>query len=515
MTPDVSWQSLSIDAPGAPPAPLDRTGAVALVPAGDRAFAAAAALTLARSLARGGRRVFLCDLDLADPRLHTMAGVARGVGVTDFVSYGASPAHVVTELEDRLLFVSAGTPVVAFEGVLASDRWEALVEAATHARACLLLFVAPDLRGVEKVLARAETLVALGRPDQLPDLGEAGDRLHLGFHPLDDSDASPGADEAVPDVLAAIPEAPALAAAEAARAAPPAGHTPDDDALVDDVWAADPAAIGPDPDGDEPAMSLAAATAVNRAARKSPPKKNRVGLWFFLVFLVLVIVVVLGWFGLIRVPGIVPRRADAGESVVRQAAVEPDGATAPDAAVESPPASVAPDAAPGGVPVQAWALRLGAFRDRGVARGEADRMAASAPGHLFIVVPVEVSGNRWYRVVSAQAVDEAAAEADRVALAAALQAPDADRWLVRAAPLAYLVAESPEVAEARRRADELASRGVDAYVLRVSGDDGPATYRVYAGAYANAAEAGAMRSLLDGVGLADAPLVERRGILPE
>jgi len=106
MTPDVSWQSLSIDAPGAPPAELDRTGAVALVPAGDRAFAAAAAVTLARSLARDGRRVFLCDLDLPSPRLHIMGGVSRAAGVTDFVLYGASAGHVVDELEERLLFVA-------------------------------------------------------------------------------------------------------------------------------------------------------------------------------------------------------------------------------------------------------------------------------------------------------------------------------------------------------------------------------------------------------------------------
>lgn len=503
MTPDVSWQSISIDVPGSPPSELDRTGAVALVPAGDRAFAAAAALTLARSLARGGRRVFLCDLDLQAPRLHIMAGVIRGPGVTDFVLYGSSPGHVATELEERLLFVSAGTPVVAYESVFASDRWASLMEAATHARACLLMFVPADLKGVQGVLARVDTVVALGRPGEVPDLGAASDRLRLGFRPADGSGDAPRSAPA--DASSALPDP--LADASRAAAHPP---VPDDD-----VWEADPAAVGPDPDeDDEPTMSLAAASAVNRANRKSPPKKSRAGWVFLILFLILVALVVAGWLGLIRVPGIVPRRADAEESQVMEAsAPDPASAELGLAGADAPPAPAGVDASE--APVQAWTLRLGAFRDRPVARSEAARMAAAAPDHLFAVVPVDVSGARWYRVVSALVADADEAEAHRALLASALQVPDAEQWLARSAPLAFLVAEMDDAAAARGRADELAAGEIDAYVLTVPGADGRRWFRVYAGAYADAAEAGVMRRLLDGAGLGDAPLVERRGILPE
>ena len=136
MTADVIWKPLSSHVTGPPPPLLDRTGVVALVPVGDRAWAAGAAVTLARSLARGGRRVFIFVLYLEAPRLHDMVGVVRGVGVSDYTLYGASPSHVATEVEDGLLFVSAGTPVAGLAPVFESARWEAFIESyhaiATH-----------------------------------------------------------------------------------------------------------------------------------------------------------------------------------------------------------------------------------------------------------------------------------------------------------------------------------------------------------------------------------------------
>lgn len=500
MTPDVSWHGLSIDAPGPPPAELDRTGAVALIPAGDRAFAAAAALTLARSLARHGRRVFLCDLDLAAPRLHIMAGVPRDAGVTDFVLYGASAGHVVTELEERLLFVSSGTPVVAYDAVFGSDRWEALIAAATHARACLLLMVPPEVKGAEAVLARAETLVALGEEDECPDLGDHAPKLRLGFHP----------------------HAPAPAPAPPVDApTPSAVHATIEPARDDDVWSPDPAATGPDPDQEE-TLSLATAAALNRAHRKASESSERGSrLWLLFLLLVLLAVVVAGWMGWISVPGIVPRRAETSEAVAREAAVDPSSAPAAGLDEASPPplSDTAPPATPSATdaPVQGWTLRLGAFQNGDVARREAARYGAAAPGHIFAVVPVDIGDTRWFRVVSVVATDEAAAEVERGALASLLEvgSDTSNGWISRSSPFAFLLSEHGSRPEAEARVDALVAEGVDAYLLAVPGADGAPAYRVYAGAYADVAEARAMQELLQEVGLGSALLVERRGTRPE
>jgi len=167
------------------------------------------------------------------------------------------------------------------------------------------------------------------------------------------------------------------------------------------------------------------------------------------------------------------------------------------------------------VPLQSWGLRIGAFRNQGVARQQAGLMSSRAPGHLFIVVPVDVQGTRYYRVVSALAEEQGDAESMRSDLATRLGSAEAEQWLVRRAPLAFLVAETATEEEARGRLETLGSAGVDSFVMALPRKDGSTVFRVYAGAYANPEEASAMRDLLQAAGIADAPLVERRGILPE
>ncbi|NNK64374.1 MAG: hypothetical protein HKO98_14345 [Gemmatimonadetes bacterium] len=183
MTADVLWKPLSIDMTGPPPAEVDRTGFVALVPVGDRAWGAGAAVTLARSLARGGRRVYLCDLDLEAPRLHDMVGAERGVGVSDYALYGASSSHVSTEVEDGLMFVSAGTPVAGLAPVFESARWKAFIESVADAAGLLLLFVPPRQEGAAALLDRAGSRVALGDPAGVPQVDRLLEGVRLGFQP--------------------------------------------------------------------------------------------------------------------------------------------------------------------------------------------------------------------------------------------------------------------------------------------------------------------------------------------
>lgn len=506
MTHNVPWQPFS-GADSGPPAELDGAGIVVLVPAGDPAWPAWAALELARSVARAGRRVFLCDLGLSAPTLHSSAGVPRGEGVSDFILYGASPGHVADELEERLLFVSAGTPVATAEAVYASDRWDGFLNALSHAGACVMLMVPADAPGANRMYERADSLVVLGAREHVPVLDDLDLYRAIGLEPAPAAEAQP----LVADVDGA----------DQPLGSGNGGRLDEDDS----GWELDPAAIGPDPD-DEPVMTAERASAMNRAARLSPPRKNRLGLWFFLTFLLLVAIVVAGWYGLIDVPGISSRRTAGGAAapaeVVREAAAQ-TGEEASGVPAEVPPASGASlDSATGAPsvdanasPLLAWGLRIGAFRNREVAKEQADLMSARAPGHLFVVVPVEVQGVRWFRVVSAAAEERADAEALRTDLATRLGAADAEQWLVRRAPLAFLAGSVATMEQAEARVETLEAAGVDAFALTLAAPDGTSTFRIYAGAYATADEAATMRGLLEAAGLGEAPLVERRGIRPE
>ena len=504
MTHNVPWQPFAGSDAG-PPAELEGAGIVVLVPAGDPVWPGWAALELARSVARAGRRVFLCDLDLASPSLHIAAGVSRGEGVSDFILYGSSPGHVATELEERLLFVSAGTPVAAVASVYASDRWDGFLEALRHAGACVMMLVPAEAPGADRMLAQADSLVVLGSRDHVPVLGDVDLYRAIGLEPA--PEPAPAVD---PQGLLDAPDSDV------------SGAPPQDD---QDRWELDPAAIGPDPD-DEPVMTAERASAMNRARRLSPPPKSRLGLWFFLLFLVLVAIVAAGWFGLIDVPGISPRRSAASVTAPPEGALEAsaqvdDGAAAglPVSTSEGDEAASGTPTAPADLvassPLQAWGLRIGAFRNREVAREQADLMASRAPGHLFVVVPVEVQGTRYYRVVSSLAEEQTDAEAMRSDLATRLGSTESDQWLVRRAPMAFLVAEASTEEEALGRVEILDAAGVDTFVMALPRADGSRLFRVYAGAYANAQEAATMGALLESAGVVDAPLVERRGILPE
>ncbi len=511
MTPDVTWHVLTTEPPASALEELDHTGAVALVAAGDRGWAALAALGLARALARSGRRVFLVDAELGAPRLHSMADIALGEGVSDLILYGASPAHVARELEARLLFVSAGTPVVDHGSVFESGRWEAFIEAATEARACILMLV-PPLAEAAPLLARADSVVWLGQRDAVPDLGEAAPPARVGFEP----GPEPSAPEAAPEPHAATLEpAPSASSASGDGAVAP---TPEWAIEREDEPKRRPAAKR----DDEP-LSLATAKAMNRAARKTPERKSRAGFWFTLLLVLVVALLAAAWWGLIDLPGIAPRRADARQGVAdpagRQAAAAPLTANVPPPAEASPSS---PSAAPIDIltddivaPVQSWSLRIGAFRDRAVARREANALQERVAGQVLTVAPVEVNGVRWYRVLSVLARDAQEAEALRSGLADATAAPDAASWMVREAPLSFLVTETGVLDEARRRVEALASAGVDAFVLSAARSEGAPVLRVYAGAYANPQEAAVMRALLEGQGIVQPPLVERRGIRPE
>ncbi len=229
-------------------------------------------------------------------------------------------------------------------------------------------------------------------------------------------------------------------------------------------------------------------------------KKTRNPLPAILMLLFLVALAVAGWwFGLIAVPGLVS-----------------PGVTAPplDGAVPSTtPGDVAPVARSQAMtPPAAFSIVLESYRDEGVARRRAAELAARVPDRVWAVAPVLVDGSLFHRVIVGPAADEVGAESLSQSVAGIIGG-DRSRWMVRPTPKAFLLGEVADRGEAQNLVGSLSRDGIFAYVLRATAREGDATYRIYAGAYADESEAAHMASLLAERGL-PVTLVDRAGVAP-
>jgi hypothetical protein len=203
--------------------------------------------------------------------------------------------------------------------------------------------------------------------------------------------------------------------------------------------------------------------------------------------------------GFLRIPGLSPSgETPAGTS-------EPAPQTA--ATVAAPPATETSEAAP-------FSVGLAAFHDEAAARAMVEELSGKVPGVLFTTAPVDMGGQVLHRVLAGAAADSIAALAlgARVAEAAGIGAGD---WVARWTPRAFQLGEMPDAEAALRRSEVLQGLGVPSYVLAVTYSDGSVRFRVYAGAYADEAEASYLSGLLKERGLSSATLSERTGRLPE
>ena len=150
-----------------------------------------------------------------------------------------------------------------------------------------------------------------------------------------------------------------------------------------------------------------------------------------------------------------------------------------------PPAQVV---APPPETPQPYSLSLAAFEDGRVAALRAEDLAERRADLLFTTVPVRVSGRVFHRILAGPAKDSAAAEALRTSLGESLSDEDSSAWIVRATPLAFALGDYESRDAAGRRAEEMSMASLAPYVFEVGATDGP-SFRVYAGAYADAAEA--------------------------
>ncbi|HLL47416.1 MAG TPA: hypothetical protein VK399_11950, partial [Longimicrobiaceae bacterium] len=92
--------------------------------AGDRTWAADAAVALATAWARAGRRVVLADLHLQEPLVHERLGEPNLDGVVDVFLYGASLSRAARPAPGRGFYlISSGTYTEDPGAVLRHPRW--------------------------------------------------------------------------------------------------------------------------------------------------------------------------------------------------------------------------------------------------------------------------------------------------------------------------------------------------------------------------------------------------------
>lgn len=223
------------------------------------------------------------------------------------------------------------------------------------------------------------------------------------------------------------------------------------------------------------------------------------------------LVLVLGLAGIIPFPG---RGGQAAEDPVPAPEVATDSPTPDDAGDAAAPAAEsepAPD-----VPLGAYMLSLASYEELTGAWEGAAAFASVYPDVQFIVAPVELDGAVWYRLLAGPGEEarDVLALRDRMV---ARGSRGSENWIVRETGLAYLIDAPDRLSDAEARVALLAEQGIPAHILRHPQAAGPARFRVYAGAFADSAEAAYLGRLLRDTapGLRDAPLVERRGYRPE
>jgi hypothetical protein len=430
-------------------------------PDADAEWAAQAALSLARQWADRGERVFLADLAFSRPRLHGALGMPNGEGMSDLFLYGASLRRIARVAPDGFFFASAGTPITSGRKVLRSTRWGVLTRGFAKAGAHLVVFLPSDEPGSSEVLSHAERVLLLSGPNGQKALDAAG----------------PSADRVAGVYSPRTPRASGPAAAAGVAAAPGARGA---------------SAAAPAPS--KPGASEPSAPKTYGKPKPKAAKTFSTGMILLLVAVgVLALAVVLALTGVLQLPW--------GPA---STALDEPGATGE--------GSPGPAPAAADISGRSYFLTLGLYAE-GVALLQAEQLGQRRPDLLFVVSPVEVDGQVLERLMVGETVDSTAS-ALKASLARTLtsEAPD---WLVRPGPLSYHLGTYETLEAADARLVELHGLDVPAFLLRQPVPSGADRFDVWAGAYADAAEAAYLGRTLNVQGIVPI-LVRRTGeLLPE
>jgi hypothetical protein len=457
-------------------------------PAADRAWSADAAVAVATGWHAAGQRTVLADLGLDDPFLHERIGVPNQDGVVDVFLYGASLARSARPVPGRGFYlISAGTYEPDTAAILGADRWEKIVQGFREARAALLLFVPADAPGLDALARTAPDVIVLAPsgPGGTPAVAlPPGTRVRAWLAPPGGAAAPPppAPPAAVPSPFPE-PEARKRPAAPPppTEPAPPVGETVDAPAQE--------RIPVPEPGWEE----VEVPAAPRRRRRVSP---------VLLIFLLLALVAAATVAALQYYPEVFRRLPAPGE---------PTAASTPQAPRPSPDAVPAGDALP-------YSVQIVAFDDLGAARRQVEDFQRRFPAAQFFIVPEEVGGRTYYRVLAGMAADSVEAHELRRSLDdAGIQVDPAafgGEWaVIQERPMVVQMGEYLSREAAAARADSLQRAALPAYVVPVPYSDGIDRWRVYGGAYADSAAAEPLRRRAEEVG-ASPELVERTGRPP-
>ena len=460
-------------------------------------WAGRVAAELAASWSAQGHRVVLADAGLIEPQLHEVFGQPNAEGVTDAALFGASVRRIARPVRDGTFFlVSAGTAVADPDAALRSPRWTRLCESFRHAGVTLVVFVSPDEPARPWVLELATDVVVLAGPRE--EVGSLLDGAGMAVRGVIGVEGGAPEEAALADTwtggeLEVVPAEP-TAETDVQRA--PGEELP---AWSEEVRKLQASAPGADEEGRVSAEAVAPTRPEPPAATRRAPRRaqssGRRNVTLLVLLLILLAVLAAGVLGYVEIPGITP------------ASVAPPLTDAPLEVVARsvPQAEITP-------PV-GYSVALGAFQDPGVAAARAEQLVREA-GVLVATAPVVVDGTVFHRLLAGAARDESEARSllDRIAATSTLRRQD---LALRQTPLAFRLGEHADLPGAEAHVRELQGREVPAYVLAVSYEDGAVRYRIYAGAYADTAEAEYLSARLAERGLREASLTLRTGRVPE
>lgn len=502
-------------------------GMVVTPEARERGWTRRAAVEICRGWAQDGSRILLCDVGFEDPELHEVAGLYNQEGVTDALLFGSSFKRLGQPLADGFLLATAGTAVPDPAGLRAHPRWGDFAGGFTEAGAVLVLYLPSDAPGVDGLYELCDTVVVLGERSEVDGLGLSsalGPLAVFGPHP-DSGQPVLGMGEDLGSEGEPFEPSPVLegVAADGGGEADPEGFGE--------------AFGGPDggPMEDEAQTGAAAAAAGSsefKASSGAGSNKADDGGRNPLLLVggaLVLLVLILGFAGVIPFPGgggsasagdDVAATPEAGPASEQEAAGTADGGdtgSGADAAAATQPASstltgpLGLDAAP----LARYVLAVASYETLSAAFADIVPLRNAMPEAQFVIAPVVVNDQVWYRMTAGSAETSAGIAELRGRLAQGRS--EAANWRSREAGLGFLVAEYATFAEADQRVALLAEQGVPGHILAHRDDDGADRFRVYAGAYRTPAEARYMGGFLQEgpPALRDLPLVERRGSRPE
>jgi hypothetical protein len=518
--------------PGAPPswhddalrlgAALDHVAA-ALVVGRDGEAAAWAALGAARAQSTR-RRVAVADLVGDAAALADLGEGDEPVGISDSFFYGVTLNKIARPADEagNLFVLPSGSEPVAVTEVLSSDRWRRLVAGFREAGALLVLAARADAPGLDALASHVDGLVVVGDLNGL--LPDAPAPLMVIPSP------TPRQARAAARAAAATPSAPQEAAhaaeltdrPDAAARAEPAG--PAARVIADPDQAGPFAAAGAAAGAAAPTfadeLARAAGPAPARRAPITPDERGDVpgrastrrganGARWAGVAAVAVLAAVAG--GLLWSRRTVPvERAEpaAARPAVAAATTPPARDTA--ARRDSLPARSTDLAAALTLRNPADSARAAAYAVYLVSANTPEGAALPSGVDPALVpepalTPQMEDGAPWWRLLVGAYATRERADSALVALRRSGAVGAGSGTVVRA-PYALLVADRLPAAEAPRRVEALARRGVPTYPL----SRGDGTVALYAGAFERPDDAAYLAQALQAAGVAPA-LVYRTG----